>query len=233
MSSFNEDFKDIVDVGQKEVNCFGGEGPVEDFETIKNYGGFYRGKYLCYIKFVSKVNPVNKNFCLALEAKANSSRFRAKTANQSKWFLVFRDVENKYDDLQILDREYANLVFGFDVDKFFETDYFKSCVEIFKKTISKAIPQATELIQGQKATAESIQASNCLRAIQRGLDDLDKPPVFEDGRRTYTTHEEDPNKKYGAFNKDTLETVLRNQAAREEKFKERQALKGNGTRNNY
>ncbi len=223
MPSFKEDFKDIVDVDNVKVNCFG-ESPIKDFETIKRYGGFYRGSYLCYISLMSKVNPVNKKFMLAFESKATSRRFQH---NQCKWFLVFKNAENQFGDLEILDREYANLVFGFDVDKFFETDCFKNCIELFKKTISDAIPQAKELIQKEKTTSDSIQASNCLMAIERGLAELDKPPVFEDGRRTYSTHDtEDPNKKYGAFNKDVLEKVLRNQAAREEQFKARQALKG-------
>ena len=214
MANFNEDFKDVVDVSDNEVLCFGQSNDI-NAETIKKFGGYSRDSYLCYIRFTSKVNKVNNRFFLAYQVKANSSRFRAKEANQSKWFLVFKDKEGGDGNLEILDRAYARLVFDFDVDKFFQTDYFKKCIKLFKETVSKGFEKAKEMVT--KDSKLKADVGICVNAIEKGINDLDKDPVFEDGRRTYSKKEEDPNKKYAnsGFNMDRFEQFLRKQDAKD------------------
>lgn len=210
MGKFEEDFKDAVDVSFRKVDCFNAE-KATDPEAIKIAGGYYRdntpqtqkaGAYLCYIGFKSLVNPVNKVFCLAYQTKPVFARRLNPRLSMPKWFLILKDV--KTGNVETLDKNFAMMAFDFDVDKFFQTDYFERCVAFFKKKLGEALKAS------EAADASDPAVSACLAGIRRGLAELDNPPEFVNGRRTYSSTYEDPNKKYGAFDKDKMERVFRN-----------------------
>lgn len=175
MISFKTEFANSVDVAHCSVYSFGGK-PVTSAADITKDAGVTRNSYLCYIKFQSLVNPTNTTFYMAYRVKAHSKYVRNKEQNRCKWFLTFKD--NSSGRMELLDREMAKVVFDFDVDKFFQTQFFQSCVAMMKTKVQAGIEKAREYL---KANPKDVPAcADGLRGIESGLQQLDEPPVFND-----------------------------------------------------
>lgn len=188
MISFKTEFANAVEVGQCSVYSWGGK-PINSPADINKDAGITRNSYLCYIKFNSLVNPENKVFYLAYKVKPFPSQVRNPALVQPKWHLTFKD--NKTGNMELLDKNMAMVVFDFDVDKFFDTQFFQSCVEMMKRKVGAGIANAEQYLQGNpKAVPE---CSNSMRGIKLGLEQLDDGPVFND---MGTIKEVDPRTRY-------------------------------------
>ncbi len=188
MISFKTEFAKAVEVNQCSMYSWGGK-PIASPNDINKDAGITRNSYLCYIKFNSLVNPENKVFFLAYKVKPFPSQVRNPALVQPKWYLTFRD--NKTGQMELLDKNMANIVFDFDVDKFFDTKFFQTCLEMMKKKVSNGIANAEQYLQGNpKAVPE---CSNSMRGIKLGLSKLDADPVFND---MGTIREVDPRHRY-------------------------------------
>ena len=196
MISFKKEFAEVVDVEHCSIYAWGGK-PITSANDITKDAGITRNSYLCYIKFNSLVNPVNKVFFLAYRVKAHSSKVRNVAQNQSKWFLTFKD--NETGRMELLDRNMAMVVFDFDVDKFFDTQFFndpgnperKTCVKLMMDNISKGIENATEFLNANPIVRN--ECSMAMNGIKLGLEHLGQAPVFND---MGTIKEVDPRTRY-------------------------------------
>lgn len=140
MANFKEEFKDVVDVDKVGVFSFGGSSTEEvDLKKLMFAAGANMFSSCCGFKFISKVNPTYNHgefrivFCVKLRSKIGGN-----TASiiPSKWFAWIR-INNNH--VEVLDKEKCMQAFDFDVDKFFETDFFRAWAKKFEFFVKRGL----------------------------------------------------------------------------------------------
>lgn len=115
--------------------CFGHE-PVKDMWALRFAAGGHKFSQLCAFKFESALpNAEYPTFSIAFVAKLRSKIYHL-SRNSSQWY-IFKKISPTRADVLTKEQLFAN--YGFDLDKFFDSDLFASMVSKFKALIKKGL----------------------------------------------------------------------------------------------
>ena len=125
-------------IEKKQLFSFGA-APLTNFRELVFAAGGNKFSSLCGFRFVSKAqNQQYKNFYVAFVCKMRSKIYHNATNNPSQWYL-FKRISDR--ELHCLTKEQLLMQYGFNVDKFFDSDYFQKGIATFKSLIKKGIDQ--------------------------------------------------------------------------------------------
>ena len=181
MIKFKDDDSLGKTVDRMKAMCFGFE-PIQNMLDMRLYGGGHKFSRLCAFKFHSALPKHAKpNFSIAFVAKLRSKIYRKQTENPSQWY-IFKSISPTQID--VLGKKELLLNYGFDIDKFFQSDVFKAFVGKFKQLIKKGldveIPAFLEKVKSGQVKAEPDAEREIKRyeeAIRESLALIDKPIV--------------------------------------------------------
>lgn len=135
MIVFDED-KDLGQVVEsKELQSFG-DKPIESFKELVYVAGGNKLSNLCKFKFVSKAPTAYKEFCIAFVCKIRSKIYHQQHTNPSQWF-IFKVISDK--EIHCLSKKDLLDSYGFDIEKFYKSDYFAEGLAYFEKSIEHGI----------------------------------------------------------------------------------------------
>lgn len=195
-----------------------GAFPIKDIKEIEFAAGGKKFSQLCGFRFTSKVAKEGKDFFVSFVCKLQSIK---KHENYSHWYVYQKKSANEYVCLSKAD---TLKIFNFDIDKFFDSDFFTSTLTKFKSAISTGletyIPKfAAEhgndtIMQGSDKKVKFVIARYST-AIQRSLKNIDKTehsnnPTYvlklnEDAilsEKTFECVVKNENGKYAVYEKD-------------------------------
>lgn len=167
MVVFNEEFKDVVEPKRKMTSF--GIGPINNMKELNFYAGGHKFSQLCGFKFESKVNEWDKFFQISFVCKLRSKIWREQNTNTSRWYGF---AHTSPVQVKVLSKKTLLDDFGFDVDKFFDSDLFKKFVSKFqdavKTGVEKIIPEFIES-KCKGKPAEEQEAQKYQRAIHDSI----------------------------------------------------------------
>lgn len=136
MINFKED-ENLGQVVEKPALFSFGATPIKNLSEIVFAAGGNKLSQLCGFRFTSKNENIEyKEFFISFVCKLRSKIYRDATLNPSRWF-IFKKISNtEYD---CLDKELLLLQYGFDVDKFFKSDYFNKVLPKFINAIENGL----------------------------------------------------------------------------------------------
>lgn len=176
MIKFKEDENLGKAVTKATAWCFGVE-PIESLWQLRFAAGGHKFSQLCAFKFHSAMpNQEHPDFSIAFVAKLRSHIFKRQNLNPSQWY-IFKKVSDVQTDVLGPKELFVN--YGFDIEKFFDSDMFKATVSKFKQLIQKglkteipAFEQKDKNIDNDKADIERFS-----QAIAEGLNKIDSHTV--------------------------------------------------------
>jgi len=138
----NENLGKVVKTGETKAWCFGYD-PISSIDDLRFAAGGSKFSQLCAFKFTS-ANPSTDmpKFTVAFVAKMRSKFYHGNQRNPSQWY-IFKQVSPMQTD--VLDKQACFVNYGFDIDKFFDSDMFKLMLPRFKAMIAKGLKAAEEL----------------------------------------------------------------------------------------
>lgn len=122
-------------IAKKQLYTFGAE-PVTQFKELVFAAGGNKFSSLCGFRFTSNAPVEYKDFFIAFVCKLRSKIYRQADANPSQWFIL-KKISGK--EIHCMDKSSILMQYNFDVDKFFESDYFQKTVSAFKTKILKGL----------------------------------------------------------------------------------------------
>ena len=135
MVKFNEDEDLGKVIAKKQLFSFGA-APLTDLRELVFAAGGNKFSSLCGFRFTSKAETQYKDFFVAFVCKMRSKIYHNAPNNPSQWYL-FKKISNK--EMHVMDKSSVKVQYGFDVDKFFDSDLFEQCVLKFKKTVDRGL----------------------------------------------------------------------------------------------
>lgn len=114
-----------------------GATPIKKLSEIIFAAGGNKLSQLCGFRFISKNKNIEyKEFYISFVCKIRSRIFRAAKENPSQWF-IFKKISNT--EFDCLDKELLFLQYGFDINKFFNSDYFNKALPKFISAIENGL----------------------------------------------------------------------------------------------
>ena len=171
-------FKSDESLGKvvKDTKCFCSLGvdPVNMY-TLNVAGGGNKFSRLCGFIFESanSKNPYPR-FSVAFVCKLRSKIYHQQQTNPSQWFIFKLIDKNRVD---VLDKKSLEINYGFDIDKFFQSDLFKKCLPRFEQTIGKGMKDAEKFVETLKSKTDKMEATKLMRAITESLPLMKTPRV--------------------------------------------------------
>ena len=105
-------------------------------------------------------------FMISFVCKLRSKIYRQQQHNPSQWFIFRRINKNRVD---VLDKKALLVNYGFDIDKFFDSDLFKSSIPKFEKCLKKGLEDAESFAKGQKEDAIQKECGRYIKSISESL----------------------------------------------------------------
>ena len=124
-------------VSDRALVCNLGVQPILNFERTLQYScGFDKLGFLCGFKFTSSKPVSNKTFFVVFVPKLKSSIMRQQRRGSSSWY-VWEYIDPT--SVNVLSQTLAMAKYGFDIDKFFQSDLFKRALPQFQKAIDTCL----------------------------------------------------------------------------------------------
>ena len=207
--------------------CFGVE-PIESMWQLRFAGGGHKFSQLCAFKFHSVLpNHDNPDFSIAFVAKLRSHIYHRQDKNPSQWY-IFKKISPTQTDVLGKKELFAN--YGFDIDKFFDSDMFKATVAKFKQMIQKGLTTEIKTFIEKNPKENVKEIERFKNSIAEGMTKLDSHTVNDKyyklfvgsyGDKTYT------DKINSYMPKDEAEDVdIENEAELDKKIDEEFEKKG-------
>lgn len=186
---FNEDEDLGKVIAKKQLFSFGA-APLTEFKEIVFAAGGNKFSSLCGFRFTSKAETDYKEFFIAFVCKLRSKIYRQASTNPSQWF-IFKKISGK--EMHCLSKDDLRNQYGFDIKKFFDSDYFQQSLVKFKAAIDKGLntyvpdyvkkhgmEKAKDLLtsyDGQNDALVKDAIGRYATAIKESLDHIDDPYV--------------------------------------------------------
>lgn len=162
-------FKDDESLGKTvkstRLFCSIGVEPIKKIDQLRFAAGGNKFSQLCGFLFDS-ADPKSEypRFSISFVCKLRSKIYRQQTTNPSQWF-IFKKVSNTRVD--VLDKKALLANYGFDIDKFFQSDLFKKSLPQFEKTLKKGLAEAKEW--ASKNIKDRKEADRYIKAIEEAM----------------------------------------------------------------
>ncbi len=164
-------FKDDPSLGQVVANrqMFASIGvePITKVSQISFAAGARKFSCLCGFVFTT-VDPKTqyKTFIIAFVSKIRSKIYRQATRNPSQWFIMRRINAMRMD---VLDKKALLINYGFDIDKFFDSDLFAAAVPKWEAAVKKGIRDAQQFMATLKDSNEIKEVERCIKAMTEAI----------------------------------------------------------------
>lgn len=138
-------------VSERALVCNLGVQPILNFEKTLQYScGFDKLGFLCGFKFTSSKPVSNKTFFVVFVPKLKSSIMRQQRRGSSSWY-VWEYIDST--SVNVLSQALAMTKYGFDIDKFFQSDLFKRALPQFQKAVDACLSgEVAEHLQTLRAS---------------------------------------------------------------------------------
>lgn len=143
MIKFNDEFLGKI-VKKPQMFCSIGLEPITDYTQLRFAAGGNKFSSLCGFIFDCAEPKIEfPRYMIAFVSKLRSSIYRQQQRNPSQWFIFRRINKNRVD---VLDKKVLSIGYGFDIDKFFDSDLFKYGVSKFEATLNKGLADAEKFV---------------------------------------------------------------------------------------
>ena len=166
-------FKDDESLGKvvakMQMFCSIGVDPLKKVTNLAFAAGARKFSCLCGIDFTTANESAQyKHFTIAFVSKLRSKIYRKATANPSQWF-IFRKINPIRVD--VLDKKALLVNYGFDIDKFFDSDLFNKALPQFERYIKAGLDDAEQFKAKLEKTdpAQAKDAQRYITAIKEAL----------------------------------------------------------------
>lgn len=164
-------FKDDEFLGKTVKNtrlyCSIGVEPIKDVFQLRYAGGGNKFSSLCGFMFDTAAEGAEfPRFMISFVCKLRSKIYRQQQHNPSQWFIFRRINKNRVD---VLDKKALLVNYGFDIDKFFDSDLFKTSIPKFEKCLKKGLEDAESFAKGQKEDAIQKECGRYIKSISESL----------------------------------------------------------------
>ena len=169
MVKFSDDESLGKVVSKKQMFCSIGVEPLKKVTDLAFAAGARKFSCLCGIDFTTAdENAQYKNFTIAFVSKIRSKIYRRANANPSQWF-IFRKINPVRID--VLDKKALLVNYGFDIDKFFDSDLFAKALPQFEKYIKAGLSDAEQFKKKieKKDVAQAKEIQRYVDAINEAL----------------------------------------------------------------
>ncbi len=169
MVNFNDDESLGKVIAKRQIFCSIGLKPIQKVEELSFAAGARKFSCLCGFTFTTAApNAKYNKFIVAFVSKIKSRIVRQAHRNPSRWF-IFRPINAIRVD--VLDKKACLINYGFDVDKFFDSDLFQKSIPKWEQCIKKGIADAKrfqeELVKQQSPDVN--EAIRCINALEEAL----------------------------------------------------------------
>lgn len=148
MTSFENDPDLGKNISSKQLFCFGAE-PLRGVEELAFAAGAEKFSALCGFRFVSAAPSQYPVFYVAFNTKLRSKKF-SQNVKPPSWRVV-KEISKR--ELHVLDKQSVLAQYGFDVDKFFQSDLFAQSVQKFQASVKRGLDQfIPEMLAAHKAS---------------------------------------------------------------------------------
>lgn len=164
-------FKDDEFLGKtvksSRIYCSIGVEPIKSLEQLRYAGGGNKFSSLCGFMFDSANEGTEfPRFMISFVCKLRSKIYRQQKTNPSQWF-IFRRINHSRVD--VLDKKALAVNYGFDIDKFFDSDFFKACLPKFEKCLKKGLADAETFAQSAQGEKNKNEVERYIRAINEAI----------------------------------------------------------------
>lgn len=169
MVKFSDDESLGKVVSKKQMFCSIGVEPLKKVADLAFAAGARKFSCLCGIDFTTADDKAEyKHFTIAFVSKIRSKIYRQANANPSQWF-IFRKINPIRVD--VLDKKALLVNYGFDIDKFFDSDLFKKILPQFEKYIKAGLSDAEQFKKKieKKDVAQAKEIQRYVDAINEAL----------------------------------------------------------------
>lgn len=168
-------FKVDPELGQtvkdSKLFCSIGVDPIRNLDHIKFAAGGDKFSQLCGFYFDSLNDKIDyPRFSIAFVSKLRSKIYRQQQHNPSQWF-IFKKIN--FARVDVLDKKTLLASYGFNIDKFFDSDLFKIALPKFKATIKKGIADCEKFGEKLKDTTQQMEVKKYIRALNESLAELE------------------------------------------------------------
>ena len=154
-------------VKNTRLYCSIGVEPIKDVFQLRYAGGGNKFSSLCGFMFDTAAEGAEfPRFMISFVCKLRSKIYRQQQHNPSQWFIFRRINKNRVD---VLDKKALLVNYGFDIDKFFDSDLFKSSIPKFEKCLKKGLEDAESFAKGQKEDAIQKECGRYIKSISESL----------------------------------------------------------------
>lgn len=148
--------------------CAIGVDPITKLDQLRNAAGATKFGQLCGFIFTSLNKNIDfKEFAVSFVAKVRSKIYRKDPRNQAHWY-VFKKLG--LDKIDALDKQSTFLNYGFDIDKFMDSDVMKAAIPQFIKTITKGLGDCRKFAETLSNSQERAEAMIYIRSIEESLE---------------------------------------------------------------
>lgn len=164
-------FKDDEFLGKTvkstRLYCSIGVEPIKNIFQLRYAGGGNKFSSLCGFMFDTAAEGAEfPRFMISFVCKLRSKIYRQQQHNPSQWFIFRRINKNRVD---VLDKKALLVNYGFDIDKFFDSDLFKTSIPKFEKCLKKGLKDAETFAKGQKEDAIQKECGRYIKSISESL----------------------------------------------------------------
>ena len=157
-------------IAKKQTFCSIGVRPIEKLYDLAFASGARKFSCLCGFMFTTAAeNAEYKTFTIAFVSKLRSKIYRQANTNPSQWF-IFKKIDAARVD--VLDKQALLVNYGFDIDKFFDSDYFKKSLPQFQKYLKQGLADADafqQKLEDEGNTSDAKLARVYINAIREAL----------------------------------------------------------------
>lgn len=160
-----------------EYKCWTfGYQPIESMFQLSFAAGGNKFSQLCSFKFTSAMpNAEFPTFSIAFVAKLRSKIYRQATRNPSQWYIFKKISFNRTD---VLTKQQLLINYGFDIDKFFDSDVFKVTMSKIKSYIKNGLENDVPRFKATlKTQQEKFEADKYADSIAEALKLIDRKTV--------------------------------------------------------
>ena len=169
MVKFDDDESLGKTIAKRQMFASIGVKPLEKTSDLAFAAGARKFSSLCGFVFTTAApNAEYKQFAIAFVSKLRSKIYHQATKNPSQWF-IFRRINPIRVD--VLDKKACLVNYGFDVDKFFDSDLFQKSLPRWEQAIKKGLDDAEKLKEkvSKKDTVEGREVQRYIDAIKQAL----------------------------------------------------------------
>ena len=142
--------KDFIDTGIIEsVHTYSfGKMPVVALRQVRAAAGALKGSCTCGFIFKSKTNTEIPEFKLVFCAKPRSKIYRRDVITRARWYGM--TVTRSTTRFDILSKKTIYQLYGFDIDRFFQTPEFQKSCEVFQKLVLNGLKDSKAFVDDYK-----------------------------------------------------------------------------------